>query len=259
MGESAQSFSDNGTAMTASVEAGTATRRLPVQLQAGQLLEYSLPWLSSWDTERTRRIVNVVAAAVGLVLTMPVMILVALAIKLTSPGPVIYRQTRVGLDRRNPFDGMGNSRRKVDHGGRLFTVYKFRTMICDGSERQVWACPDDPRLTRIGAFLRRYRIDELPQFYNVLRGDMNIVGPRPEQPEIFAKLREQIDGYTARQRVLPGITGWAQVNHHYDRSVEDVRHKLRYDLEYTDRLSVTEDLRIMARTVPTVLLKKGAW
>lgn len=209
---------------------------------------------------RLRRGLNVLVAALALVLCAPVMLLVAAAVRLTSPGPVIYRQTRVGVDRRNPAFPTGNSRRRVDHGGRLFTVYKFRTMVSDADRRgQVWATPGDPRVTPVGSFLRRTRLDELPQLVNVLRGEMNIVGPRPEQPEIFAKLREQIDGYVYRQQVLPGITGLAQVNHHYDQNLEDVRRKLSYDLEYLKRQSLVEDLRIMASTVPTVLLRKGGW
>lgn len=216
-------------------------------------------WLRDVDP-KVRRGLNVLVAALALVLLSPVMLLIALAIRLSSPGPIIFRQTRVGVDRRDPALPTGNSRRKVDHGGKLFTVYKFRTMV-EGADRkgQVWASPTDPRVTRFGSFLRRTRMDELPQLVNVIRGEMNIVGPRPEQPEIFSKLREQIAGYHQRQRVLPGITGLAQVNHHYDQSVDDVRVKLRYDLEYMNRQSVIEDVRIMATTIPTVLLRKGGW
>ena len=212
------------------------------------------------DAQRVRRVLNVTVAVVGLILALPLMLLIALAIKLTSPGPVLYTQTRVGVDRRNPLMPSGNWRRQVDHGGKLFTVYKFRTMVADADRSgQVWATPDDPRVTRVGAILRRYRLDEIPQLWNVLRGDMNIVGPRPEQPEIFARLRERIDRYPNRQRVLPGITGLAQVNHHYDRTIEDVRVKLNHDMEYIRRQGVAEDLRIMLRTIPAVLTKKGAW
>jgi lipopolysaccharide/colanic/teichoic acid biosynthesis glycosyltransferase len=202
----------------------------------------------------------VAVAAAGLVLALPLMLIVALAIKLTSPGPVFFTQKRVGLDRRDLHLPSGNWRRHENHGGRLFTLYKFRTMV-DGAERdgQVWATPDDPRITRVGAFLRKYRLDELPQLWNVIRGDMNIVGPRPEQPEIFKELREQVDHYPLRQRTLPGITGRAQINHHYDKTVDDVRIKLRYDLEYLERQSVAEDLGILMKTVPAVLSKKGAW
>jgi lipopolysaccharide/colanic/teichoic acid biosynthesis glycosyltransferase len=209
--------------------------------------------------EKRRRALNVAVAAMGLVVAAPVMAVVALAIRLTSRGPVIYRQTRVGIDRRHRFSG--NHRRKVDLGGQPFTIYKFRTMAVNptGEQRESWASPDDPRVTRVGRVLRKYRLDELPQLFNVLRGDMNIVGPRPEQPTIFAALREEIPGYTVRQRVRPGITGWAQINQHYDTSVDDVRRKMAYDIEYLTRQSLTEDLKIMLRTVPTVAFKLGGW
>ncbi len=208
---------------------------------------------------RGRRMLNVAVAAIGLVAAAPIMAVIAVAIRLTSPGPVFYRQTRIGLDRRHTFGG--NTRRVVDLGGRPFTIYKFRTMT-DGTNdvrTQQWAEPDDPRVTPVGRVLRKYRLDELPQLFNVLRGDMNVVGPRPEQTRIFASLRRQVPGYSLRQRARQGITGWAQVNHHYDRSLEDVRKKLALDLEYLTRQSVGEDLRIMLRTVPTVALKRGAW
>jgi lipopolysaccharide/colanic/teichoic acid biosynthesis glycosyltransferase len=210
-------------------------------------------------TDYFRRGLNVAVAAVSLVLLAPVLLLIALVVRLTSPGPVFYTQTRVGLDRRTA--GGGNWRRQYDHGGRLFTMYKFRTMAeADASgASQVWATPDDPRITPVGRVLRKYRLDELPQLVNVLKGDMNIVGPRPEQPKIFRALREQVQRYPARQRVLPGITGWAQINQSYDRDIEDVRRKLRYDLEYATRVSAIQDLRIMLRTVPVVVLGKGAW
>lgn len=208
---------------------------------------------------KARRVLNVLVAAIGILLTAPVMLVLALLVKLTSPGPVLYQQTRVGLDRRT--GNGGNWRRSVDYGGRLFTIYKFRTMYVRPPQHddQVWAKPDDPRVTRIGGVLRKYRLDELPQLFNVLKGDMNIVGPRPEQPRIFIQLREQIDKYPERQRVLPGITGWAQVNLHYDRNVEDVKRKLQLDLEYANRVSAMADLEIMLRTFPVILMRKGAW
>jgi lipopolysaccharide/colanic/teichoic acid biosynthesis glycosyltransferase len=127
-----------------------------------------------------------------------------------------------------------------------------------GPSTQVWATADDPRITRFGRFIRLYRLDELPQLVNVLLGDMDIVGPRPEQPAIFAQLRDQITGYTDRQRVRPGITGWAQINLHYDTSLEDVRRKLALDLEYISRRSIREDLRIMLRTLPVMAGKFGS-
>lgn len=209
--------------------------------------------------ELTRRALNVAVAATGIVLTAPLMALIAALVRLTSPGPVIYRQQRVGVDRRAGRP-VGNWRRREDLGGRPFTIYKFRTMGAGlGEEAQVWASPDDPRVTPVGRVLRKYRLDELPQLFNVLRGDMNVVGPRPEQPQIFARLRSEIDYYPVRQRVLPGITGWAQINHHYDTSVDDVRRKVAYDLEYVARRSAAEDLKIMLRTLPVMVSRKGAW
>lgn len=209
------------------------------------------------QADRARRVLNVVVAAVALLLVLPLILVIALAVRLTSPGPVFYTQLRVGIDRRRG-EG-GNWRRKVDYGGRLFTIYKFRTMHVDHGRSEVWARPDDPRVTPIGRFLRKYRLDELPQLINVLRGDMNIVGPRPEQPKIFMSLRETIDMYPHRQRVLPGITGLAQVSQPYDRDLEDVRRKVQYDLEYANRVSAMEDFRIMCRTLPVMLTGKGAW
>ncbi len=252
------------------------------------------------EADRLRRYLNLVVALLSLVVAAPMMILIAILIRLTSKGPVIFTQTRVGVDRRRCLVSTetgrrvgldrrrgrdrrrrGNSvggrrqpidrrlppisgavgRRVFDYGGRAFQIYKFRTMhVGDGgSPNQVWASPDDPRVTPVGRFLRKYRLDELPQLLNVLRGDMNIVGPRPEQPDIFASLRTRIRHYEERQRVLPGITGWAQINHHYDLSVEDVRRKVSFDLEYLAGRSPTKDLEIMLRTVPIMLFKKGAW
>ncbi len=209
---------------------------------------------------RVRRYLNVVMALTLLVLLMPVMLVVAVLVKLTSPGPVLFTQTRVGIDRRY-VRPVGNWRRRVDYGGQLFTIYKFRTMFVqkDWNRDQVWAQPDDPRVTPLGRVLRGFRLDELPQLVNVLRGDMNLVGPRPEQPKIFQDLRHQVHAYGLRQRVLPGITGWAQINHHYDRNLEDVRTKLSYDLEYVARQSLLHDAAILLRTVPVVLLRRGAW
>jgi lipopolysaccharide/colanic/teichoic acid biosynthesis glycosyltransferase len=208
---------------------------------------------------RARRALNVLVALIALVVTAPLMLLIALAIRMTSPGPVLYRQLRVGLDRRA--SRSAHWRRKVDYGGRLFVMYKFRTMYAapNGDRAQVWAAPDDPRVTRVGRFLRKYRLDELPQFVNVLKGDMNVVGPRPEQPEIFRSLRAEIERYPERQRLLPGITGWAQIHQAYDQTLDDVRRKLHLDLEYVDRHSPLEDLRILVRTVPVVVLRKGGW
>jgi lipopolysaccharide/colanic/teichoic acid biosynthesis glycosyltransferase len=208
--------------------------------------------------DRLRRVINVVVALVGIAVTAPLMLLVAIIIKLDSRGPVIYKQARVGLDRRGARgQALQQSRRQSDVGGRVFTIYKFRTMTtAPDHERERWASKDDRRVTRAGRVLRATRIDELPQLFNVLKGDMNIVGPRPEQPSIFAELRREVDGYHERQKVLPGITGWAQVNLGYDESIEDVKKKVELDLEYIGRRSATEDLAIMARTMPVMVFRR---
>lgn len=198
-------------------------------------------------------------ALVGLAVSAPLLLLIAIAVKLDSRGPVIYKQPRVGLDRRNGGPGSRSaSRRGSDMGGRVFTIYKFRTMTTQrGNARQAWASQDTSRVTRIGRFLRASRLDELPQLVNVLKGDMNIVGPRPEQPAIFAELRDEVSEYPRRQKVLPGITGWAQVNRGYDTSLDDVRKKVELDLEYIEKRSPTEDLLIMAKTMPVMVFRKG--
>ncbi len=231
----------------------------------------SLPWLLPLPRPRVvprrtrregaRRVLNVAIAALGLVLALPLMIAIAVLIKLTSRGPVFFTQTRIGLDRRALTGAGGNTRRHIDAGGQLFTMYKFRTMSVETerAKKQVWASPDDPRVTAVGRVLRRFRLDELPQLWNVLLGDMNVVGPRPEQPSIFNYLRVQVEGYARRQRVRPGITGWAQINLAYDRSVDDVRRKVAHDLEYIRNRSALEDLKIMLRTVPVMLGRRGGW
>lgn len=206
------------------------------------------------------RILNIVAAVVLLIVSLPLVAVIGIAVRLSSPGPVIFRQDRVGLDRRGSGRRVATDRRRGDEGGRIFEIYKFRTMYMAGSPegKQVWAESDDHRITPVGRLLRSFRLDELPQLWNVLRGDMNIVGPRPEQPRIFHELRDELDRYPTRQKVLPGITGLAQVSQGYDRTVEDVRSKLGFDLDYIERRSPFEDLRIMARTAPVMIFRKGA-
>ena len=205
------------------------------------------------------RALNVLAALIALLALSPLMLVVAVVVKLSSRGPVLFTQPRVGLDRRRLRSRRDDARRTQDYGGRIFTIYKFRSMAQTDSESpQVWAQEGDARITRVGEFLRKYRLDELPQFWNVLAGDMNLVGPRPEQPDIFIRLREEVRHLPGRQQVLPGITGLAQVFQHYDRSIDDVRRKADLDLEYIRNRSPLHDLEIMARTVPTVVMKRGA-
>lgn len=211
-------------------------------------------------SEALCRAVNVAIAVVAMVLLFPVMLVVAFAVWATSRGPVIYSQTRVGVDRRFK-RASSYDRRGHDYGGRLFRMFKFRTMRVDAEAdgKAVWAQKKDPRTTPIGRILRKTRLDELPQLYNVLRGDMNIVGPRPERPTIFDELRSNIAEYPYRQRVKPGITGWAQINQSYDACVDDVRRKVHFDLEYLRRQGMIEDLRIMSLTLPVMIFRRGGW
>jgi lipopolysaccharide/colanic/teichoic acid biosynthesis glycosyltransferase len=212
-------------------------------------------------SEGLQRLMNVTIASVALLIVSPIMILFAALVKLTSPGPIFYSQARVGLDRRRALAGNRYDRRTRDVGGRPFMIYKFRTMGVDaeGQKGAVWATKKDARVTPLGRVMRKYRVDELPQLFNVIRGEMNIVGPRPERPSIFSRLCDDIEEYPLRQRAKPGITGWAQVNHNYDTCVDDVRTKVRYDLAYLQRQSVAEDLAIMARTLPVMIFNRGGW
>lgn len=190
----------------------------------------------------TRRFISILLSLALLVIVLPLIPLIALAIRLTSPGPVLYRQKRVG------------------QFGRVFYCYKFRTMRPD-AEADVgptWAGDNDPRITSVGRFLRKTRLDEIPQLWNVLRGDMGFVGPRPERPEFVEQLAAKIPYYHLRHVVRPGITGWAQINYHYGASVEESKEKLRYDLYYIKNLSLSLDLYIVAQTVKTVLLGRGS-
>jgi len=187
-----------------------------------------------------KKTLDICLAGVLLVGAFPLMCVTALLIKITSPGPVLYKQHRVGLY------------------GRRFVIRKFRTMVDQPAENeQKWAEMNDSRITLVGNFLRKMRIDELPQLLNVIRGEMSLVGPRPEQPAIAAKLEQEIPYFRARGKVLPGITGWAQVKYRYGNSVEDSRIKLEYDLYYIKNRSILLDLIILAKTVRIVLGFKG--
>jgi sugar transferase (PEP-CTERM system associated) len=188
-----------------------------------------------------KRAFDIAVSSAGLLLALPVMAVAALAIKLDSPGPVLYRQTRVGL------------------GGRTFTVLKFRSMRTDAEQDGVarWATKGDSRVTRVGRFLRRSRIDELPQLWSVLTGEMSMVGPRPERPEFVAMLRAHIPFYDVRHSVKPGLTGWAQVRFAYGASVEDARRKHQFDLYYVKNNSLLLDTLVLVETVSVVLFREG--
>lgn len=188
-----------------------------------------------WHARRDgwRRLLNVSVAASALLLCAPLLLLIASALKCNSSGKVFYTQPRVGLDRRRlTKPGERECRRKQNRGGQVFTIIKFRTMHSGNDPLERWSDEHYSRITPVGAVLRKQRLDELPQFLNVIRGEMNIVGPRPEQPAIFQDLAGTITQYKQRQRVLPGITGWAQINHRADQCIEDVQRKVTLDLEY---------------------------
>ena len=187
-------------------------------------------------------VANLILAAVGIVVSLPIMLLTALAVRLTSAGPVLYRQVRVGMD------------------GIPFTLYKFRSMRADAEATTgaVWASKDDPRVTPFGRTIRKLRIDEIPQLFNVLKGEMSVVGPRPERPEMVQSLSEKIPYYRHRHCVRPGITGWAQVNYKYGDTLEDVIRKLEYDLYYIKNMSLSLDSYIIFLTVKAMLLSRGS-
>jgi sugar transferase (PEP-CTERM system associated) len=189
-----------------------------------------------------RRILNFTAALFGVLATLPLLPLIALAVRLDSAGPVLYRQRRVG------------------RGGKTFNCYKFRTMRSDAEADTgaTWATDDDPRITRVGRFLRSSRLDEIPQLWCVLKGDMHFVGPRPERPEFVEWLSKEIPYYGVRHLVRPGITGWAQVQYKYGNTLEDAREKLQYDLFYIKNASVGLDMLIMFQTIKIVVLGRGA-
>jgi len=190
----------------------------------------------------TKRITGLLLAIIGLLLTFPLICLIAVAIKLDSNGPVFFKQDR------------------CTQGGRVFKLVKFRSMI-DNAEGQTgpqWATDDDPRITRVGGILRKLRLDELPQIWNVIKGEMSFVGPRPERPEFVSQLAEEIPYYSERHTVSPGITGWAQVSYRYGASIEDALEKLKYDLFYVKNMSLALDLFIVFKTIKIVLLQSGA-
>jgi sugar transferase (PEP-CTERM system associated) len=191
---------------------------------------------SKW-IDLLKRVTDLAAGIIGLAAAMPIMIVVALVVRLESKGPIIFRQTRVG--------GMG----------KCFEVLKFRSMSDDAEKANgaQWASENDSRVTRIGRFLRKYRLDELPQFVNVIRGEMSFVGPRPERPEFVRELRKTIPYYDERHSVRPGLTGWAQVQYAYGASIEDAFNKLEYDLFYLQNMSLTFDLAIIFRTIRIVI------
>jgi lipopolysaccharide/colanic/teichoic acid biosynthesis glycosyltransferase len=217
----------------------------------------------------TKRVLDVIGALGLLFLNTPLLATIAVIIKLDSPGPVIYAQERVGLNRRRgqrraeriPVNRelRRDDRRQEAGEGRPFLIYKFRTMRLDAEQwGPQWAKPEDPRATRVGRLLRASRLDELPQLWNVIRGDMSLVGPRPERPCFVRRFAQHIPNYRHRLLAQPGITGLAQVEHHYDSCEDDVRRKLDYDLDYLRNYSFFKDLRILMKTVLVMVTGRGA-
>jgi len=213
--------------------------KIPVEDLRPSWMIFSKGFKNSLLRHYSKRIFDLVVAFVGIVCSLPVSVLAALAVKLDSPGPVIFSQKRVG------------------HAGKVFTLYKFRSMQvdaeADGTAR--WATKDDPRVTRVGRFLRATRIDEIPQLWNVLRGDMSFVGPRPERPVFVDELREKIPYYDQRHAIKPGLTGWAQVRYRYGSDEADAIEKLRHDMFYIKHHGILFDIRILLETVRVVFTR----
>jgi len=209
------------------------------QIYGFPLIEISPVLMPAWE-EATKRLIDVTVAAVALLAGLPIWLLVAVAIKIETPGPVLYKQERVGKD------------------GEHFNIIKFRSMVADAERAgPQWAHKRDPRITRIGWLLRKLHLDEIPQLWNVLAGHMSLVGPRPERPMFVDELSREIPLYPRRLKVRPGITGWAQVKHKYDESIDDVRKKVKYDLFYIENMSLRMDMKILFNTVSHIFLGKG--
>jgi sugar transferase (PEP-CTERM system associated) len=226
-------------------EAGTLLERLTGKLYLDGLRPSSFIYSEGFHVKPSqqiaRRLVSTLTAATGLLLFLPFFPFVVLLVRLSSPGPIFFRQTRVGM------------------GGRNFTVYKFRTMRQDAEvEGAQWASKNDPRVTRFGMFMRKTRLDEVPQLWNVLRGDMGFVGPRPERPEFVPWLSEQIPYFDLRHMIRPGLTGWAQVRYGYGATLAESREKLEFDLYYIKHMSLGLDLLIMFETIKTILRRQGS-
>jgi exopolysaccharide biosynthesis polyprenyl glycosylphosphotransferase len=189
--------------------------------------------------EYTKRVFDVVLSSIGLIVAIPLMVIIGIAIKLDTKGPIFYCQERVGKN------------------GKVYTLYKLRSMHENAEENGAqWAEEDDPRVTKVGRFIRKTRLDELPQLFNVLKGDMSLVGPRPERPVFTYQFNEQIPGFINRLQVKPGLTGWAQVNGGYELTPAE---KLEYDLYYIENRSIWLDIKIILKTIKVVLTGKGAW
>ncbi len=219
-----------------------ANGEVPTESLKASWLVYGHGFVQDALRTTVKRAFDIVTSSLLLILAAPVMVITAIAIKLDSRGPVIYRQERVGLR------------------GRTFMCLKFRSMTTDAERDGIarWATKNDARVTRVGAFIRKCRIDELPQLFSVLRGEMSLVGPRPERPSFVKQLQEEIRFYDIRHSVKPGVTGWAQVRYSYGASVEDARRKHQFDLYYVKNHSLFLDILILIETVSVVLFREGA-
>lgn len=210
------------------------------QIYGIPLIDIMPELMPEWE-KKLKRLMDISISFLILIVSSPIIILTAIAIKIDSEGPVLFKQERLGQN------------------GKPFNVYKFRSMIKDAEKYTgpVWSQKDDPRVTRMGRFVRKVRIDEIPQMLNVLKGEMSLVGPRPEREFFVEKLSKEIPYYKRRLKVRPGVTGWAQIKHKYDESIDDVKIKLRYDLFYIENMSIRMDFKILLRTVFVVLFGKG--
>ena len=210
------------------------------QIYGMPLIDIMPQLMPEWE-KRLKRVMDIFVSLIILIITLPVCLLTAIVIKIESPGPILFTQERCGLN------------------GKIFKIFKFRSMRKDAEKATgpVWSQKGDPRITKVGKFIRKVRIDEIPQMFNVLKGEMSMVGPRPERPFFVEKLSGEIPYYKRRLKVRPGITGWAQVKHKYDESIEDVKIKLRYDLFYIENMSLRMDFKIIFRTIFVVLFGKG--
>jgi sugar transferase (PEP-CTERM system associated) len=226
-------------------EVGSVLERLTGKLQLDGLRPSDLLFCEGFRMKPSQqfllRIASTLVAAIGLILFLPLFPFVVLLVRLSSPGPVVFRQERVGLN------------------GKVFNVYKFRTMVVNAeAEGAQWAQKNDPRVTRVGQFMRKTRLDEVPQLWNVLRGDMSFVGPRPERPEFVSWLAQELPFYEVRNMIRPGLTGWAQIRYGYGATLEQSREKLAYDLYYVKHQTLGLDLLIMFETIKTILRRRGA-